>query len=105
MMLPMSESALHVSSPVWRDPALEAGAQRELWFKMECFQPSGSFKLRGVGLLAQESKAAGRERLISSSGGNAGYAVCHAGRALGMPVVVVVPSSTPPSMMSRLPRK
>ena len=65
-----------------------------MWLKLESSQPSASFKLRGMGLAAERAVAAGASRLVSSSGGNAGYAVAWAGRTLGVPVTVVVPSTT-----------
>ena len=61
---------------------------------MESAQPSGSFKLRGMGRACATAAAHGAAHLVSSSGGNAGYAVAYAGRALGLPVTVVVPSRT-----------
>ncbi len=69
---------------------------------MECLQPTGSFKIRGIGLLCQELKATGCTRFVSSSGGNAGYAVAYAGRELSLPVLVVVPSTTPESTRNQL---
>jgi len=63
--------------------------------KMDALQPSGSFKMRGIGYAAQRYAAQGAKRFISSSGGNAGLAVAYAGRALGLPVLVVVPETTP----------
>ena len=63
--------------------------------KMDALQPSGSFKMRGIGYAAQHYASQGAERFISSSGGNAGLAVAYAGRALGLPVLVVVPETTP----------
>lgn len=62
---------------------------------MEALQPSGSFKLRGIGHACQRYRASGAKHLISSSGGNAGIAVAYSGRQLGVPVTVVVPQSTP----------
>ena len=63
--------------------------------KMDALQPSGSFKMRGIGYAAQHYATQGAKRLISSSGGNAGLAVAYAGRTLGLPVLVVVPETTP----------
>ncbi|MCK8067542.1 pyridoxal-phosphate dependent enzyme [Cobetia sp. 1CM21F] len=62
--------------------------------KMEAMQPSGSFKIRGIGHACEQHYACGAQRFISSSGGNAGLAVAYAGRRLGVPVVVVVPETT-----------
>jgi L-serine/L-threonine ammonia-lyase len=61
---------------------------------MEALQPSGSFKLRGIGLACQHYLSKGAKRLLSSSGGNAGIAVAYSGRKLGLPVTVVVPETT-----------
>jgi L-serine/L-threonine ammonia-lyase len=61
---------------------------------MEALQPSGSFKLRGIGNACQTYVSEGAESLISSSGGNAGIAVAYSGRKLNVPVTVVVPEST-----------
>lgn len=62
---------------------------------MEALQPSGSFKLRGIGHACQRYRSRGAKHFISSSGGNAGIAVAYSGRQLGVPVTVVVPESTP----------
>ncbi len=69
---------------------------------MEAFQPVGSFKIRGVGHSCQLSCQAGATRLVTSSGGNAGYAVAYAGRRLGADVTVVVPRATPPAMREKI---
>lgn len=65
-----------------------------VWMKMEAAQPSGSFKIRGIGFACQYHYGKGARRFISSSGGNAGLAVAYAGRKLGVPVIVVVPETT-----------
>ena len=75
---------------------------RDVWLKMECWQPTGSFKIRGIGHLCQKAQAAGATALVSSSGGNAGMAAAQAGRELGLPVTVVVPSTTPVRTRQRL---
>jgi L-serine/L-threonine ammonia-lyase len=69
---------------------------------MECWQPVGSFKIRGIGEAAARAIAGGARHLVSSSGGNAGYAVAYAGRRLGAEVTVVVPETTSPAMRARL---
>jgi L-serine/L-threonine ammonia-lyase len=86
--------ALHHTTPLLQSTALEALAGVPVWLKLESAQPSASFKLRGMGLAAERAVARGAARLVSSSGGNAGYAVAWAGHALGVPVTVVVPAST-----------
>ncbi len=61
---------------------------------MEALQPSGSFKCRGVGEACRYYVMQGATELVASSGGNAGLAVAYAGRQLGVPVTVVVPTTT-----------
>lgn len=70
--------------------------------KMECFQPAGSFKIRGIGLLCAEAFQRGHRRFISSSGGNAGLAVAYSGRMLGAKVTVVVPETTSLAAKSKI---
>ena len=67
---------------------------KTIWLKMEALQPTGSFKIRGIGLACEEYARRGATRFISSSGGNAGIAVAYAGRHLRIPVTVVVPETT-----------
>lgn len=85
---------LHLETPLLHSAPFSRAGQR-VWFKLESLQPSGSFKLRGIGHACEQHAARGATRLLSSSGGNAGLAVAYAGRQLGLPVLVVVPESTP----------
>lgn len=87
-------SPLHIPTPLIESRALSLRTGADVWLKMEALQPSGSFKLRGVGLACQTHAQRGARRFVSSSGGNAGIAVAYAGRQLGLPVVVVVPETT-----------
>ncbi len=73
--------------------------------KMEALQPIGSFKIRGIGAACQASWKEGAKKLICASGGNAGYAVAHAGRQLGITVTIVVPKTTSSWMQDILRRE
>ena len=88
--------SLHVRTPTYLSSALSRASGRTVWLKLESLQPSGSFKLRGIGLACQEHAKRGVKRFVSSSGGNAGIAVAYAGRELDIPVTVVVPETTSP---------
>ncbi|XP_021917380.1 serine dehydratase-like [Zootermopsis nevadensis] len=68
----------------------------EVYMKMENCQPSGSYKIRGVGRLARKMKEEGYQQLVSSSGGNAGVAAAIASRAFDIPCTVYVPESAQP---------
>jgi len=84
---------IHITTPTVESDAFGTPDQH-VWLKLEALQPSGSFKLRGIGHACEVHAARGAKRLLSSSGGNAGIAVAYAGRRLGLPVVVVVPETT-----------
>lgn len=86
--------SLHVRTPTYLSSSLSRASGRKVWLKLESLQPSGSFKLRGIGLACQDHARRGVKRFVSSSGGNAGIAVAYAGRELGIPVTVVVPETT-----------
>jgi len=73
-----------------------------VFLKLDNAQPTGSFKIRGIGHLCQRAVANGATHLISSSGGNAGLAVAYAGRKLGVKVTVVVPQSTSAFMRRKI---
>ena len=67
---------------------------RELYLKMDCWQPAGSFKIRGIGHLCAYHRKQGRKGLVSSSGGNAGFAASYAAREMNIRCTVVVPETT-----------
>ena len=86
-------SVLHIQTPLIESRALSELLSRPVWLKLENTQPSGSFKLRGIGHACQWHLRHGATSFVSSSGGNAGLAVAYAGRKLGVPVTVVVPET------------
>lgn len=100
----MAGKPLHVVSPLLestplrqRDPSIGT-----VYLKMDSVQPVGSFKIRGIGYKCQLDAERGKRLFISSSGGNAGSAVAYAGRKLGIPTTVVVPSSTSEVMVKKI---
>jgi len=87
-------SDLHIQTPLLESVPLSRLTSTQVWLKMEALQPSGSFKLRGVGRACRHHADRGVRAFISSSGGNAGIAVAYCGRKLNIPVTVVVPGTT-----------
>jgi L-serine/L-threonine ammonia-lyase len=85
---------LHIETPLLESRSLSASSGKAIWLKMEASQPTGSFKIRGIGHACEEYARRGATRFISSSGGNAGIAVAYAGRHLRIPVTVVGPETT-----------
>lgn len=94
--------SLHIKTPLFESKQLSKLSGKKILLKMECFQPMGSFKIRGIGRLCQELIQKGCQQLVASSGGNAGYAVAYVGKKLGIPVTVFVPKTTSPIFLHHL---
>lgn len=93
---------LHIATPLLRHDSLSAALGKQVLLKMENLQPSGSFKLRGIGLMCQRAVADGVTHFVCPSGGNAGFAAAGAGSALGMRTTIVVPKTTHESVRHRI---
>ncbi|NWR34922.1 SDSL protein, partial [Tachuris rubrigastra] len=91
-----SQKPFHVVSPVLESLPLSKAAGTKVFMKLENVQPTGSFKIRGIGHLCQEAAKKGCRRFVCSSGGNAGMAAAYAAKKLGLPITVVIPSSSGP---------
>ena len=88
-------------TPVEDCPWLSAETGTRVIFKLECWQRTGSFKLRGATnrLLTLDPDLRARG-VIAASTGNHGAAVAHAGRALGCPVTVFAPRTADPAKLA-----
>ncbi len=87
---------LPIQTPLIKSQYLKNKLTKQIHFKLECTQPSGSFKLRGIGRLCQEELQQGAKAFVASSGGNAGIAVAYCGMTLQVPTTVFIPSSSNP---------
>lgn len=87
---------LHIKTPLIKSQTLKKMYEQDVSFKLESLQPSGSFKLRGIGQLCQQELAKGAQSFVASSGGNAGVAVAYSGMKLSVPTTVFIPSSSHP---------
>lgn len=85
---------LHISTPLAQSQSLNNQLGKNIYFKLEALQPSGSFKLRGIGHLCQKLHAQGATSFVASSGGNAGVAVAYAGMKLNCPTTIFIPKSS-----------
>ncbi|XP_054248816.1 serine dehydratase-like [Indicator indicator] len=96
------EKPFHIISPVLESLPLSKAAGTKVYMKLENVQPTGSFKIRGIGHLCQEAAKKGCHRFVCSSGGNAGLAAAYSAKKLGLPITVVVPSTTGSTTVRRL---
>ncbi|KAK2837501.1 hypothetical protein Q5P01_014713 [Channa striata] len=97
-----SQHPLHVATPVRQSLALTKVAGTPIYLKLDSSQPTGSFKIRGIGHLCSTWAQRGCERFVCCSGGNAGMAAAYSARQLGVPATIIVPSVTPASTVERL---
>ena len=79
-------------TPQYAWPLLADELGTEVWVKHENHTPTGAFKVRGglvhLDRLSQRSDVAG---IIGATRGNHGQSLAFAGRATGVPVVIVAP--------------
>jgi threonine synthase len=74
----------------------------DLWVKDEGANPTGSFKARGLAAAVTRAVAAGAERFVLPTAGNAGVAAAAYAARAGVPVRVYAPSTTPPTIRSQI---
>jgi threonine dehydratase len=68
----------------------------EVWLKLECLQPIGSFKIRGAANAIALADPATLERgVYTASAGNMAQGVAFVARRLGIPCRVIVPDTAP----------
>lgn len=93
---------LHVRTPLIESLTLSQIYGNTVYLKMDNVQPSGSFKIRGMGKLCHEAHRQGSRKVVIASGGNAGMAVAYGARKLGMESVVVLSKNVPKRLVEKL---
>ena len=82
-----------------------AGASTEVWLKLECLQPIGSFKIRGAAnamALADPGRLA--RGVYTGSAGNMAQGVAYEARRRGIPCRVIVPDTAPAAKLDAIAR-
>jgi threonine dehydratase len=102
-------AAARIAPHIRRTPAIKASAlsaaptEADLWLKLECLQPTGSFKARGATnrlLTTPASELAGG--VVTASGGNHGLATARAARLANVPATIFVPTNVAPAKVRKL---
>ncbi len=84
-------------TPTLTSRTVDARTGARVFFKCENLQRGGAFKFRGAyNALANLDPAQRRAGVVAYSSGNHAQAVALAGRLLGIPAVIVMPSDAPP---------
>src|SRR5712672_1805175 len=83
-------------TPLTPSATLSERLKTNVYVKLELFQKTGSFKVRGAFNKALSLQAEERgQGLVAVSGGNHAQAVAYAARTLGLKAVILMPESTP----------
>jgi threonine dehydratase len=83
-------------TPVLTSSTIDALTGARVHFKCENLQRMGAFKIRGAyNALSQLSPAQKRNGVVAFSSGNHAQAVALAGRLLGVPATIVMPTDAP----------
>jgi threonine dehydratase len=77
-------------TPLIESPALSQRFGRNVFLKLECFQPIRVFKIRGAYNKISQIPA---KKIVAASSGNHGIAVAYCSRLLGKECTVVVPDT------------
>ena len=77
-------------TPLVDSPVLSKELGREVYLKLECFQPIRVFKIRGAYNKVSQIK---ERNVVAVSSGNHGIAVAYASRAFGKNCTVVLPAN------------
>ncbi|WP_074407617.1 MULTISPECIES: pyridoxal-phosphate dependent enzyme [Aquimarina] len=93
---------LYIETPIYSSHKLKREQQKNIFYKLDCYQPTGSFKIRGMEELCRFHFEKGKKNFIASSGGNAGYSLAYVGKYIGVKVKVVVPKTTSAFMINKI---
>jgi threonine dehydratase len=96
------DAAERIRAHVRRTPCLTTDLDVDLRLKPECFQVTGSFKVRGafnaiLELAGQQPRPAG---VIAVSSGNHAQAVALAAATVGLPALVLIPEDANPAKVA-----
>jgi threonine dehydratase len=92
-----------VRTPLERSRGLSALYGDDVWLKFECFQSTGSFKLRGaLNALLTMSEQKRQKGVVTASAGNHGLGVARAAAVVGVRATVVVPEPASPAKVEAL---
>lgn len=93
-----------LETPVWRwqtGAALQLDAGTEVWLKLELFQLTGTFKVRGALNSIEHMDASARARgVVAASAGNHAMAVAYAAKVAGVGAKLAMPATASPARVA-----
>lgn len=92
----------YLDTPIFYSNKLKSQFGLNVYYKMDCYQPSGSFKIRGMSYFLKEIEKQGSKKVVASSGGNAGYSLAYVAKQMGISVKLIVPKTTSDYMINKI---
>ena len=88
----IADARRRIAGVAVRTPLVPASDGRT-WLKLECLQPTGSYKIRGATNALEAAVETGNppRTIVSASAGNFGQAIVAAASRLGIPAIIHVP--------------
>ncbi|KAM0901350.1 hypothetical protein ACQ4PT_020042 [Festuca glaucescens] len=92
-------------TPILSSTSIDAIAGKQLFFKCECFQKAGAFKIRGASnsIFALDDDQASKG-VVTHSSGNHAAAVALAAKLRGIPAYIVIPKNAPACKVDNVKR-
>uniref|UniRef100_A0A0A9A4Q2 Tryptophan synthase beta chain-like PALP domain-containing protein n=1 Tax=Arundo donax TaxID=35708 RepID=A0A0A9A4Q2_ARUDO len=92
-------------TPVLSSTSIDAIVGKQLFFKCECFQKAGAFKIRGASnsIFALDDEQASKG-VVTHSSGNHAAAVALAAKLRGIPAHIVIPRNAPACKVDNVKR-
>ena len=99
----INKAEARIHGYAYRTPSYPCFSEENSWLKLECFQPTRSFKIRGAAnkilSLPEERLAKG---VVTASSGNHGLAVAFVAHKLGIKATIVLPESVVPEKLAMI---
>jgi threonine dehydratase len=97
----ISRATARIHGYAYRTPTYKSYSEESAWLKLECFQPTRSFKIRGASnkILSLPEDRLGNG-VITASSGNHGLAVAYVANKLGIEATIVLPENVVPEKLA-----
>jgi threonine dehydratase len=97
----ITRAAARIHGYAYRTPAYRSFSEESAWLKLECFQPTRSFKIRGAAnkILSLPEDVLGNG-VITASSGNHGLAVSYVANKLQIRATIVLPENVVPEKLA-----
>ena len=98
----------NIAGIAWRTPLIRLdapGAPAEIWLKLECLQPIGSFKIRGAAnAMARIPRVELERGVFTASAGNMAQGVAWCAREREIPCTAIAPDTAPDTKIRAIER-